>query len=184
MLRVPAWETLFRTRTNTRDHTRQFWGRLFIILGRIYSRALHAEGLDLRHSSGNICPNSCGLIRHRTLKTTPSRELWGGSNPLHTSSRLLNALICTCKALSLCVFSRPSACVMVFLLLLVACSCLSPSVCVCVFRDGLNSAFWWLNSYPAALCIGSPQIKGGKPWFHVAVICCVSSPSNWGSHRG
>lgn len=31
--------------------------------GRIYSRSPCATGSDLRHSSGNLCPSSCGLIR-------------------------------------------------------------------------------------------------------------------------
>lgn len=50
--------------THAHDHnTQQSLGWPFVMWGRIYSRSLCAAGSDLRHSSGNLCPSSCGLIR-------------------------------------------------------------------------------------------------------------------------
>lgn len=52
------------TSSHTHDHnTQQSLGWPFVMWGRIYSRSLCAAGSDLRHSSGNLCPSSCGLIR-------------------------------------------------------------------------------------------------------------------------
>lgn len=49
---------------HTHDHnTQQSLGWPFVMRGRIYSRSPCAAGSDLRHSSGNLCPSSCGLIR-------------------------------------------------------------------------------------------------------------------------
>lgn len=48
---------------HTDTHSQKSWGRSFVKCRRISSHAPYAEGSDLRHSSGNLCPNSCGLIR-------------------------------------------------------------------------------------------------------------------------
>lgn len=46
----------------------------------------------------------------RTLKTTPPRELWGGSNPLYTSSQLLEGFwICVCVHHFLCLWAAVKA---------------------------------------------------------------------------
>lgn len=124
----------------------------------------------------------------------PSQELWGGSNPLHTSSQLSSAHTCTCKPFSVCLCTTlcmcnserfPAFTVCLQLpdspLCMCVCVCVNVNVhvCLCV-KDSemvLRSALWWLNGYPAALCIGSPRFNGEKPWFHIAAIWAVMFPS-------
>lgn len=100
----------------------------------IFSHALYAEGSDLRHSSGNLCPNSCGLIRLcMDLGDNAIPGITRGSNPLHTSNQL-RVYIYAHAIHFLCAFVRLSTCVTVsvFLLSQHACSCLTPSVCAFV----------------------------------------------------
>lgn len=99
----------------------------------IFSHALYAEGSDLRHSSGNLCSDSCGLIRLcMDLEDNTIPGITRGSNPLHTSNQLW-VYIYAHAIHFLCAFVHLSTCIRlsVFLLSQHACSCLN-SFCMCV----------------------------------------------------
>lgn len=96
---------------HTQSHTQKSLGWSFIIWRGIHSHALYAEDLDLRHSSGNLCPNSCGLIRlHMDLKDDAVPGIMRGIQSITHLQSILNMHICTCKPFSVCLCTPLSMC--------------------------------------------------------------------------
>lgn len=100
-----SWETLYTHKhTWSHTHTQKSWGRSFVIWGGIYSHALYTEGSDLRHSSENLCPNSCGLIRLCTgLEDNVVPRIMRGIQSITHLQSTLSVHICTCKPFSMCL---------------------------------------------------------------------------------
>jgi len=178
---MSALEAFFHT------NTQKSWGWSFVMWRGIFSHAPYAEGPDLRHSSENLCPNSCGPIRLCVdLEENAVHEIMKGIQSITHLQSTPSAHICTCKPFSVRLCTSLSMCnserfpaFTVYLQLLnsyCVCECLCETmhvhvhthVCVKDSEMVLHSALWWLNSYPWALCIGRPWFKGEKPWFHIA----------------
>lgn len=141
---VPAWETSFsHTHTHSHKHTRsrtqRSLRRSFVIWRRIYSHALCAAGSDLRHSSGNLCPSSCGLIRLCT--DLEDNAVPGIMREIQSITHLQSTFQCVCVYVCvyahvshfLCVLVHPSAWLTVSVFLLSQCACSCPTFCVCAW---------------------------------------------------
>lgn len=116
--------------TISHTHTQKSWGWSFVMWGGIFRHAPYAVGSDLRHSSGNLCPNSCGPIRlcvQREENAIPGimREI---QSIIHLQSTP-SVHICTCKLVSMSLCTPLSKCNSER----VVCLQLPPPVCECVY---------------------------------------------------